>query len=102
MDFDFKIFEEVEWTKFTNLLKFLWKISWASDNLCDPLDPLQQPHIFPVVGAPDLDTLLHMGPCERRAERDYHLPVPAGHPSSDEAQDTIGLPSCKSMLLAHA
>ena len=45
-----------------------------------PLDPLQQLHIFPVLGAPDLDTVLQMGPYEDRAERDNHLPVPAGHP----------------------
>ena len=35
-----------------------------------------------------------MEPHEGRVEKD-------NHPSSDGAQDTIGLPSCKSTLLAH-
>ena len=42
-----------------------------------------------------------MGPQEGRVERNNHLPVPAGHPSSDGAQDTICFLSCKSTLLAH-
>ena len=38
---------------------------------------------------------------EGRIERDDYFPVPAGYPSSDGAQETVGLPSCKSTLLAH-
>ena len=40
-----------------------------------------------------------MVPHKGRAERDY---LPAGHLSADAAQDTVGLPSCKGTLLAHA
>ena len=42
----------------------------------------------------DLDTVLHMGPCEGRLEGDNHLPHPAGHPSFHAAQDTAGLSGC--------
>jgi len=42
-----------------------------------------------------------MGPHKGRVGRDNHLPVPAGHPSSDTAQDPAGLPGCKHTLLAH-
>ena len=42
-----------------------------------------------------------MGPHKSRAEGDDHLPVPAGHPSADGAQDPICFPSCRSALLAH-
>ncbi|XP_048790014.1 uncharacterized protein LOC125688256 [Lagopus muta] len=42
-----------------------------------------------------------MGPHKSRVERDNHLPVPAGHPSPDGAQDPICLLSCQSALLAH-
>jgi len=62
-----------------------------SDHLCCPtLDPLQQLCIPPVLGAPGLDTVLQMGPYEGRVEGDNHLPVPAGHPCFDAAQDTVG------------
>jgi len=64
-------------------------------------DPLQQLSVLLVLGAPELDAVLQMGPHEGRVERDSHLPAPAGHPSSDGAQDTICFPSCKSTLLAH-
>ena len=60
---------------------FVEEVLQPSDHLCGPpLDPLQQLHIFPVLGAPDLDAVLKMGPHKSRAERDSHLPVPAGHP----------------------
>ena len=36
-----------------------------------------------------------------RVEADNHVPLPAGHPSSDAVQDTISLLGCKSSLLAH-
>jgi len=66
-----------------------------------PLDPLQKFHIFPVLGPPHLDAVLQVGPHRGRIEGDNHLPVPAGHHSSDGTQDTIGLPSWKRALLAH-
>jgi len=62
-------------------------------------DTLQQLHSFPLLVDSDLSTVLQVGPHEGRVERDNHLPVPAGHPSSLGAQDTTGLPSCKSTLL---
>ena len=40
-------------------------------------------------------------PHESSAEGDNHLTHPAGHPSSDAAQDAAGLPGCKCTLLAH-
>ena len=65
-----------------------------------PLDPLQKLHVFPVLGDSDLHAILPLGPHEDRIEGDNHLPLAAGHPSSDETQDTIGLPGCKCILLA--
>jgi len=56
--------------------------------------------MFPVLGAPDLDSLFQLGPHNARVERDNHLPHPAGHPSSDGTQDTISLTDCK-CTLAH-
>ena len=61
----------------------------------------QQPHAPTTLGAPDRDTVLQMGPHEGRLGKNNHLPVPAGHPFSDGAQDTICFPSCKNTLLAH-
>ena len=53
------------------------------------------------LGIPDLDIILQMGLHESRVERDNHLPVTAGHPSADAAQDPICFLCCKSTLLAH-
>ena len=49
--------------------------------------------LFLVLGAPDLEAVLQMGPHKGRVERDNHLPVPAGHPSHDGAQDIVCFPS---------
>ncbi|XP_048803588.1 uncharacterized protein LOC125694433 [Lagopus muta] len=65
-----------------------------------PLDPFQNLYVFLVLRAPQLDTVLQVGPHKSRVERDNHLPVPAGHPSPDGAQDPICLSSCQSALLA--
>ena len=65
-----------------------------------PLDPPQQLHILPVLGASALDTVVQQGPHESRVEGDNHLPVLAGHPSSDGTQNTIGLLGCKHTLVA--
>ena len=46
-------------------------------------------HIFPVLGAPDLDAVLLLGPHEDRIVGDNPLPLPSGHSSSDGTQDTI-------------
>ena len=80
---------------------FTGEVLQPSLQLCGPpLDPLQQLHILPVLGAPDLVTVPQMGSHEDRGERENHLPCPAVHPSSDGAQDTIGLAGCKCTLLA--
>ena len=50
------------------------------------------------MGAPGLDAVLQIGP---HGGRGGHIPLPPGHPSFDEAQDTVGLPGYKSTLLAH-
>ena len=40
-----------------------------SDHLSGPpLDPLQELHVLPVLGAPGLDTVLQMGPHKSRVE----------------------------------
>ncbi|KAK4831174.1 LOW QUALITY PROTEIN: hypothetical protein QYF61_015644 [Mycteria americana] len=66
-----------------------------------PLDPLQQLHVFPLLRAPELDTVLQMSSHQSRGEGQNHLPGPAGHSSFDAAQDTVGLRGCKHTLLAH-
>ena len=45
-----------------------------------------------MLSAPSLDIVLYVGPHEGRIEGDSHLPQPNGRPSTDGAQDTIGLP----------
>ena len=57
-------------------------------------------HIFPVLGALDLDTVLQIGPHEGRIEGHNHIPCPAGQPSSDGTQNTIGFLGCTHALLA--
>ena len=75
---------------------FVGDVLQPSDQLCGPhADPLQQLPVLLVLGAADLDTVLHMRGNNGRAERDNHLPVPAGHLSSDGTQDTTCFPSCK-------
>lgn len=66
-----------------------------------PLDTLQQFHIFPVLVSPGLKAVFQMRSHEGRVEGGNPLPLPAGHHSFDEAQDMVGLSSCKHMLTAH-
>ncbi|GAB0205260.1 hypothetical protein GRJ2_002991600 [Grus japonensis] len=66
-----------------------------------PLDSLQQLHVSPVLGTPDLDTVLQVESHKSRVEGQNHLPRPAGHTSFDAAQDTVGFLGCKRTLLAH-
>ena len=41
---------------------FIGEVLQPLDHLCgSPLDPLQKLHIFPVFGAPDLDTAFQLG-----------------------------------------
>lgn len=56
---------------------------------------------YSCVWVTDLDAVLQVRPHESRAEGGNHLTHPAGHPSSDAAQDAAGLPGCKRALLAH-
>ena len=73
-----------------------------SDHLCGPpLDPLQHLHALFELGAPGQTAVLQVRPHKGRVERDNALPLPAGHPSFDAAQDTAGLLVSKSTLLAH-
>jgi len=46
-------------------------------------------------------TILQVGFHRSRAEGQNHLPRPAGHPSFDAAQDTVGLLGCRCTLLRH-
>jgi len=79
---------------------FTGKVLQSSDNLHgSPLGPLQQLHISSVLEAPDLDAVLQMSPHEDGTEEDNHLPLPAGHPYFDTAQDTVGFPGYKNTLL---
>ncbi|KAK4806151.1 hypothetical protein QYF61_001078 [Mycteria americana] len=67
-----------------------------------PLDPLQQVHVFLVLGTPELEAVLQVGGSHQsRVEGQNHLPRPAGHASFDAAQDTVGLLGCEHTLLAH-
>jgi len=73
-----------------------------SDNLCGcPLDPLQQVHVFPVRGAPELDTGLQVGSDQSTVIGQNPLPQPAHHTTFDAAQDTVSLLGCKCTLLGH-
>ena len=67
-----------------------------------PLDPLQNLHIFPVSGTPELDAVLQVGPHEGRLKGDNHLPHLASYPPSNGTQDTIGFSGCKHTLLAYS
>ncbi|KAK4829379.1 hypothetical protein QYF61_003719, partial [Mycteria americana] len=73
-----------------------------SDNFCGPpLDSLQQVHVFPVQGTPELDAVLQVGSHQSRVEGQNHLPQPAGLASFDAAQDTVDFLGCKRTLLGH-
>lgn len=48
-----------------------------------------------MLGTPELEAVLQMGPHERREEKCSHLPHPAGHAAFDAAQDTVSFLGCK-------
>ena len=55
-----------------------------SDHLCDhPKDSLQQVHVSPVLGAPELDAVLQVGSHHCGAEGQNALPRPTGHAAGD-------------------
>jgi len=47
---------------------------------------------------PSLDAVIPMVPHQHRVQENTHLCQPAGHPSFDAAQDTVGLLGCKHRL----
>jgi len=55
-----------------------------------------------MLGAPEMNVVLQVGPHESRVEGQNHLPQPDGHTSLDATQDTVGLLDCQHTLLAHA
>ena len=48
-----------------------------------------------------MDAVLQVGSLESRVEGEIHVPQPAGYAAFDAAQDMVGFPGCKCMLLAH-
>ena len=59
---------------------FIEEALQPSDHLHGPpLNPLQKLHIFPMLGAPDLEAIVLMEPYKGRAEGYSHLLLPAGH-----------------------
>ncbi|KAK4810201.1 hypothetical protein QYF61_011795 [Mycteria americana] len=81
---------------------FIGEVFQPSDHFCGPpLDPLQQVHVFPVLRAPELDTVLQVGSHQSRVEGQNHLLQPAGHAAFDAAQDMVGFLGCECTLLAH-
>jgi len=55
----------------------------------------------PCLGAPELDAGLQVGSHQSGAERQNHLPRPAGHTAEDAAQDMVGFLGCECTLPAH-
>jgi len=66
-----------------------------------PAPTALNPSWIDLLGVADLGTVLQMEPHKGRAETYNHLPRPAYLPFYDAAQDTVGLPGCRSTLLAH-
>jgi len=70
-----------------------------SDHSCGPpLDPLQQVHVFLVLGTPELDAVLQVGCQKSKVKRKNSLPLYARHASFYTAQDTIGFLGCHHVL----
>ncbi|KAK4831900.1 hypothetical protein QYF61_020047 [Mycteria americana] len=81
---------------------FIGKVLQLSDHLRGPpLDLLQQVHVLLMLGAPELDTVLHTGSHRSGADRENHLPQPADHASFDAAQDMVGFPGSERTLPGH-
>ena len=73
----------------------------SSKNLHDTaLDLLQQICILSLLQLSGLDTVIQMGLYKARVEEENPLPLPSAT-SFDAVQDTVGLPGCKSTLLAY-
>lgn len=69
--------------------------------MCWPsLDSFQQVNICPVLVTLELDSALHVGSHQSKAEWQNALPCFAGH-VFDAAQDTFGFLDCKCMWLGH-
>ena len=80
---------------------FTGEVLQPFDHPCSPLDRLQKLYIFPLLGAPGLDTVLQVRPHKSKVEGYNHLPLPAGHSSFEAAKGPVGLQGCKHTLLAH-
>ena len=73
-----------------------------SDHFCGPpLNPLQQLHVFLLLGIPEVNAVLQVESQESRVKGNYHQPSPPGHPFFDAAQDMFGCHDCKHVLLAY-
>ena len=82
-------------------LFLIGEVLHLSDHFCGlSLDLLQQLHVFSLLRAPELDTVLQVGSQQREVEGQNHLSQPAGH-AFDAAQDTVGLLDCERTLLGH-
>ena len=91
---------QAEQAQFLHLV-YIGELLQTLDHLCGPPpDSIQKIHLFLVLGAPDLNTVLQLGPHKSRVEGDSHLPHPADHSSSDGTWDIISIPGCKLTLLA--
>ncbi|KAK4815415.1 hypothetical protein QYF61_001403 [Mycteria americana] len=74
---------------------FIGGVFYPSDHLRGPpLDPLQQDSSTAGRSTP-------VGTYQEGVEGQNHPPRPAGHASSDAAQDTVGFLGCECTLLAH-
>ena len=75
---------------------FVGEVLQPSDQLCGPhADPLQQLPVLLVLGAADLDTVLHMRGNNGRAERDNHLPVLLATPLTMEPRTPFALQAAR-------
>ena len=79
---------------------FIGEVLQPSEHLHGPpLDPLQQLHIFLVLGALGLDAILQMGPYKGRTQEDNHLP----HMLSEDSSPSSTCPAhqCSARLSQH-
>lgn len=61
----------------------------------------QEFHIFPILWAPKLDSVLQMVSLNSGEEGQNHLPQPVGHIALDVGQDVVCFLGCQSTLPDH-